>query len=309
MTRSNTQTRKAGGWALLILLGTSIPGFAQIDISGSWPARNHSDALGNNPGPEPTPVDYMGIPLNPSGLAKALAHSTSQLSMPERVCAFYSPVYVMLGPFGLKLWNETEPRNGTTIAWKIGGWEDLAEFTIWMDGRPHPSKYAPHEMSGFTTGVWEDDILNTYTTHMKAGISRRNGAPTSDQTTMTMHFLVHGDELTVTARVEDPVYLTEPFYLTRTFQRTAMNPMRSVGQPCIQGNEGIAEGVVPHYLPGKNLFVDEMTKVYNIPAEAALGGAETMYPEYRKKIKDKYVVPEKCPRACGGPGLYPLRAF
>jgi hypothetical protein len=34
-----------------------------------------------------------------------------------------------------------------------------------------------------------------------------------------------------------------------------------------------------------------------------------MYPEYRKRIKDKYVIPEKCPRACGGPGLFPLRAF
>jgi len=58
---------------------------------------------------------------------------------------------------------------------------------------------------------------------------------------------------------------------------------------------------VPHYLPGKNPFVDELTKDYHIPAEAVMGGAETMYPEYRKKLKDKYVAPEKCVRNCGGP--------
>jgi hypothetical protein len=30
-------------------------------------------------------------------------------------------------------------------------------------------------------------------------------------------------------------------------------------------------------------------------------GAETMYPDYRKKLKDKYVKPEKCDRYCCGP--------
>lgn len=64
----------------------------------------------------------------------------------------------------------------------------------------------------------------------------------------------------------------------------------------------MAEGSVPHYLPGKNPFVDEMSKVYHIPEEASLGGPETMYPDFRKKIKDKYVRPEKCVRNCGGPG-------
>ncbi|HEY7187315.1 MAG TPA: hypothetical protein VH436_12250, partial [Vicinamibacterales bacterium] len=37
--------------------------------------------------------------------------------------------------------------------------------------------------------------------------------------------------------------------------------------------------------------MNEMTQHYNIPLEAVLGGPETMYPEYRKKIKDKYVMP------------------
>jgi hypothetical protein len=287
----------------------SFPLLAQIDLAGSWSARNSSDALSNMPGPEPLPVDFLGLPLNDSGRAGALIHSPSQLSMPDRVCAFYSPTYMLIGPFSLRIYNETESRNGGTVAWVIGGWEDLAPMTIWMDGRPHPSKNAPHEMAGFTTGTWEDDVLTAYTTHMRAGIIRRNGAPSSDQTTMTTRFFRHGDLLTVTTRIDDPIYLTDPYYLTRTFELSVGPPIRTVGQPCVQGDEGVREGEVPHFLPGENPFMNEMMKAYNIPVEAALGGAETMYPEYRKKLKDKYVIPEKCPRACGGPGRFPRRLF
>ena len=50
---------------------------------------------------------------------------------------------------------------------------------IWMDGRPHPSQYALHTRSGFTTGAWEGNTLVTYTTHMKAGFLRKTGAPSA----------------------------------------------------------------------------------------------------------------------------------
>jgi hypothetical protein len=59
-------------------------------------------------------------------------------------------------------------------------------------------------------------------------------------------------------------------------------------------------GTVPHYLPGTNPFLKEVTNLYNIPMEAVRGGAETMYPEYRKKLKDQYVAPAKCKRYCCG---------
>ena len=41
---------------------------------------------------------------------------------------------------------------------------------------------------------------------------------------------------------------------------------------------------VPHYLPEKNPFVDEMTKTYGVPRDAVIGMPETLYPEYRKKL-------------------------
>jgi hypothetical protein len=47
--------------------------------------------------------------------------------------------------------------------------------------------------------------------------------------------------------------------------------------------------------------MDELTNLYHIPREAAMGGAETMYPAFRDKIKDKFTIPPKCTRNCGAP--------
>ena len=291
-------TRNQISLNVAILLCMGLPALAQIDLSGSWASKNHEDALERGAGPNPG--DFTGIPFNEAGRAKALSYMQSQISMPERICAFYSQWHMMIGTFGVKIWNVPDPLKGGTIAWVVGEWEDRAAMTIWMDGRPHPSKNAPHSQVGFTTGTWDGDVLTAVTTHMLTGYLRRNGVMTSDQATMTTHFIRHGDMLTLASEIEDPIYLTEPYYITRTFVNTT-NPMSIGGPPCIIGDEGVEVGRVPHYLPGKNPFVDEMTKLYGIPREAALGGAETMYPAYREKIKDKFVMPAKCSRNCGAP--------
>src|ERR1051326_8170389 len=289
-------TRNQISLAVAIFICTGFPAFAQIDLSGSWTSKNHEDALERGAGPNP--VDFTGIPFNESGRAKSLSYSQSQISMPERICAFYSQWHMMIGTFGVKIWNETDPLTGRTVAWVVGAWEDRAPMTIWMDGRPRPSKNAPHSQAGFTSGVWEGDILTATTTHMLTGYLRRNGAMTSDQATMITHFIRHGDLLTLTSQMDDPVYLSEPYYISRTFVQS-MGLMNSGGPPCIIGNEGVLQEVVPHYLPGKNPFLDEMPNLYGIPREAAMGGTETMYPSYREKIKDKFVMPAKCKRNCG----------
>lgn len=277
----------------LLLFSAAAPMFAQIDLSGSWAATDAEDTL--------LLADYTGIPYNEAGRAKGLGYSQSQLSMPERVCLFYTQTQLFGGPFGLIISKETDPAIGKILAWKIGGWEDRAPMTIWVDGRPQASKYAPHDRTGFTTGNWEGNVLVSYTTHMKTGYIRRNGAPHSDQATLTMRFLRHDDLLTLAATLEDPIDLSEPLYWTRTF-RQSRNPVNQLEGPCLQGDEGVKEGTVPHYLPGQNPFVDDMAKIYHIPVEASVGGAETMYPEFRKKLKDSYVPLEKCVRNCGGIG-------
>jgi hypothetical protein len=38
-------------------------------------------------------------------------------------------------------------------------------------------------------------------------------------------------------------------------------------------------------MPGENPFFSEFAERHKVPAAAAMGGAETMYPEYRSKLK------------------------
>jgi hypothetical protein len=252
---------------------------AQFELTGSWGARNHEFLAGDG-----LPVDFTGIPLNEEGRIRALSYSESQLSMVERQCEGWPAFYFVQGPFGLRIWSETDPLKGNVISYTIGPWEDRPPLTIWMDGRPHPSKYAEHTRSGFTTGIWEGNTLVTRTTHMKAGFLRKTGAPSSDETTMTTRFYRHNDIMTVMVVIEDPIYLAEPWILSRSFQLSP-TPMSAVGPPCISTYEATARETAPHYLPEKNPFVDEMTTKYGVPRDAAIGMPETLYPEYRKKSR------------------------
>ncbi len=88
----------------------------------------------------------------------------------------------------------------------------------------------------------------------------------------------------VLAIIEDLIYLTEPCILSKSFQLSA-TPISPIGPPCITTYEADVGESVPHYMPEKNPFVDEMTLKYGVPREAATGVPETSYPEYRKKIR------------------------
>jgi hypothetical protein len=264
--------------AVILCLAACGTAAAQMEITGSWAVRNHEFLTGDG-----LPVDFTGIPLSEEGRIRALSYSESQLAMTERQCQGWPPFYFVQGPFGLKIWSETDPLKGNVISYTIGAWEDRPSITIWMDGRPHPSKYAEHTRAGFTTGAWEGNTLVTHTTHIKAGFLRKTGAPSSDEAAMTARFYRHGDIMTVLVIIEDPIYLAEPWVLSKSFQQSAA-PLSPIGPPCVTTNEGVTGRTAPHYLPEKNPFVDEMTAKYGVPRAAAIGTPETLYPEYRKKI-------------------------
>ena len=71
--------------------------------------------------------------------------------------------------------------------------------------------------------------------------------------------------------------------------------IQPTAQPTPMGHEycGIVEevdrpeGVVPHFLPGTNTSLAEFPAHHDLPAEAAKGGAETMYPKYQSKLRQK----------------------
>ena len=66
--------------------------------------------------------------------------------------------------------------------------------------------------------------LKVVTTNLRPGYVRKNGAPYSDKTVVTEYFDVNtmpnGDQwMTVTTKVEDPVYFTRPYITTSDFKK------------------------------------------------------------------------------------------
>ena len=267
-----------GGQAPPAPTAASSPGF---DLSGYWTAAMHEDALERGAGPELG--DYGGFPINEAARLFALSYDASRVTLRHHQCDGYVAPYSVRSIGNARAWEERDPHTQRLIAihWYNQTFE--GHRTIWMDGRPHPPEYAPHTWQGFSTGKWDGDMLTVTTTHLKIGWIRRNGIPRSDKAVLTEHWIRHGDTLTLVSIINDPAYLTEPFIRTTNWVE---DPRQAIAPyPC----EAVTEiprplGVVPHHLPGTNTFLSEFPKKYGVPPEAARGGAETMYPEYRLKI-------------------------
>jgi hypothetical protein len=104
----------------------------------------------------------------------------------------------------------------------------------------------------------------------------------------------------------DPIYLAEPAIVSKSF-RLSRTPL-DYRAGCVTGFEGREPGdSVPHFPPDRNPFADEFVELYHLPREAVLGYRETLYPEYRKTIKDTYVPPPPCTESCGVAGNFVRR--
>ena len=285
---------------LMLMLGAGRAS-AQFEFTGSWAPLNGEDVQNDS-----LPVDYLGLALTDEGRTRALAYDESQKSMLERQCQGWGAAYAVLGPFGLHVSAVTDPATQRVVSYTIDPWEDWNGMTIWMDGRARPSAFALHTQAGFTTGRWEGGALAAHTTHMKTGFIRKTGVPLTDEATIDWHFYRHGDVLTVLMVARDPVYLAEPEIVSKNF-RLSPRPL-DYQTPCVPDFEGREPGApVPHFDPNKNPFADEFMQFYSLPREAVLGYRETLYPEYRKKIRSTYVPPPPCTEACGQAGNFVRR--
>jgi len=259
------------------------PAFAQLDLSGVWAPQFHEDNPERGQGPEL--VDFAGLPISDAARQWALSWDPDRLGLPEHQCQVHTVAYIHRGPLRMRLWEERDPQSQELIALReyVSTYEQ--NRTIWMDGRPHPPDYAAHTWMGFSTGKWEGNILTVYTTQVKQGWTRRNGLPSSDLITLTEHFIRHGDHLTHVSVVTDPIYLTEPLIKSEDYIQSD-NTGGNWLWPCEYVDElpGRSQGEVPSFMPGENPFLHEFADKYHIPVDAALGGAETMYPEYRNKM-------------------------
>ena len=121
-------------------------------------------------------------------------------------------------------------------------WEDATTLRIDTDAGTQTRMFhfgastppADPTWQGYSLGQWEYGAstragartgdLKVVTTHLRPGYVRRNGAPYSDKAVVTEYYdlntMPNGDQwMTVTTKVEDPVYFGRPYLTTSDFKK------------------------------------------------------------------------------------------
>jgi hypothetical protein len=270
---------------LLVLLAVLLghPAMAQTDIAGLWrPLARNQDGSGMT-------GDTAGVPVSAEGRWRADSWSPEDFDVAEWVCRPHAWDYSLEGPLSpIRFWAEVDQPTQQIIAYHGHINMEGQETSIWMDGRPHPPANAVHTWSGFSTGVWEGDVLVVTTTHLKEAYIRRSGLMRSDETTVRTRWRRIGEYLQATVIMYDPVLLAEP-YIRSTMMWVNDPAMVMAPYPCEEATEtAVTRGSTPHFLPGQSPLPGldpNAADRFGTPNQARLGGPETMYPEYIARMK------------------------
>jgi hypothetical protein len=264
--------------------------YQTTDFSGEWVSTGQGEpALRNVVGEMPHEIgftaelyDYSGLPFNAAGRMRADTGDISDWSIPDFVCRPHPGIYNWYYGGGFRVTKENDPISRELVAYHVQ-FLRAPDRPIYMDGRPRPPEWAPHTWGGFSTGRFDGNTLVITTTHLRESYIRANTAMFSEKSTATEYLMLDADLLTVTTLLEDPVYMEEPHLQSISFRRNVHQELPYF--PCTVGVENVVEGF-PHFLPGKNPYLSDRSKASGIPFEALRGGAETLYPEYREKLKN-----------------------
>lgn len=285
--RTATMTAGIFSRALAVLLSLGVASFAARDagaqsvLDGFWNPVIQEDFGDRIPGP--LPGDYSGVPTTAAARSVALGNDVQDLTLLDWQCRPHPSHYGIRGPGVLRMWQEWDPQTLSQVA--IRTHMIYPQRQIWMDDRPEPPEWAPHTWSGFSKGRWvHGDVLRVHTTHYKRGWIKRNGLPVSDRAVYDEYFIRFGDMMTHIGILTDPEYLSEPLVRSENFEWVPNNP---AVQPfaCRPLSEIVRRrGDLPMLLPNQTAVTQIYAAQYNVPMQAAAGGAETLYPEYQDKM-------------------------
>jgi hypothetical protein len=205
---------------------------AAIDLTGYWVSVITEDWKYRMVTPKKGVFD--ALTLNPAARKIGEAWDPAKDEAAGEQCKGYGAVGVMRLPTRLHVtWQDANTLRVDTDAG--------TQTRVFHFGRP-PAAAGEPSWQGHSVAEWEyaggggaarTGSLKVVTTNLRPGYIRKNGAPYSDRTAVTEHFdintLPNGDQLmTVTTRVEDPVYFTRPHISTLDFKKlpnaTGWNP-------------------------------------------------------------------------------------
>jgi hypothetical protein len=288
--------RVALAWLVTVLYSSGA--LAQVDLTGDWAlASDQSKPF------QVFPADFAGVPVNTQGREAGAAHSEEENEELYRQCEPWSQSYILNGPFAGRF-EAIRDLYGTVEGWRLSPPAyDRLPNTIWIDGRMPPPKNALHTYAGFTTGRWDGTTLVTSTVNLTDSFITSNGVPASDQETLHIFYTRHGNEMSVLGIVRDPAYLDAPWPVARTWelQLTANATLQPHYCQPAEIVSGLSDGyhtavVLPDQIREQMMY---MPRHYGIPLAAALGGEQTMYPEFQKTLLGGYKRPSTyCTEVC-----------
>jgi hypothetical protein len=135
--------------------------------------------------------DSAGSPSVPPDSGSA-SWSPEDFDVAEWVCRPHAFDYSLEGRSRRCAWAEIDRPTQKVVAYNAHINQQEQETSIWMDGRPHPPANTIHTWSGFSTGVWEGDVLIVTTTHLKETYMRRTGVMRAIKATIRTPVAPHG---------------------------------------------------------------------------------------------------------------------
>jgi len=207
---------------------------APIDLTGDWVSVVTEDWRYRMV--TPARGDYQSVPMTPEAVTLADAWDPAADEAAGNACKSYGAAAIMRVPGRLRVsWADDATLRLDTDA---GSQTRLFRFS------PDQATPGPPTWQGESTAQWElprtgrgraggppgeppgGGSLRVVTTNMRGGYLRKNGVPYSDRATLTEYFNVvqhrNGDWwLVVTAVVEDPQYLRQPFSVSSHFRKQA----------------------------------------------------------------------------------------
>jgi hypothetical protein len=207
---------------------------APFDLSGYWVSVVSEDWKFRMV--TPNKGVFSGLPLNDEGQRVGEAWDPARDEASGEQCRAYGAPAIMRIPGRLNIaWQDDTTLKIETDA---GMQTRLLRFGTPAVANAEPSwqghSVAEWVLAGGARGSGPRyGSLKVVTTNLRSGYVRKNGVPYSEKTVVTEYFdlntLPNGDQwLTVTTKVEDPVYFTRPFLTSSDFKKlpdaTGWNP-------------------------------------------------------------------------------------